>query len=399
MIKLSTIKSNPNNPRVIKDEKFAKLVNSIKEFPKMMELRPMVVNSDMIVLGGNMRLKALKEAGYTEVPNEWVKSAEALTEEEQRRFIISDNVGFGEHDFEMLQSEWDVEQLSEWDVEQLSEWGLDIPDFEVEEEIPEAEEDDFDVPEGGIETDIVLGDLFEIGEHRLLCGDSTIDDSYVKLMGSEKYDMILTDPPYNVNYIGKTKDALQIENDKMSDENFKLFLYEHFVSIGLSSKAGAVYYIFQPDKQIHNFINAFVNAGNKYSGLLIWNKDSMVMSRGDYHAKHETVTYGWKEGAAHGWFTDRKQVSVLDFARPKRNEEHPTMKPIQLLSYLITNSSKSGDLIGDGFLGSGSTMVASHQLKRKCYGLEIDPKYCQVIVDRMRKLDPSIKIKRNGVEI
>ena len=389
MIKLSSIKSNPNNPRVIKDEKFAKLVKSIKEFPAMMSLRPMIVNADNIVLGGNMRLKALKEAGYTEVPEEWVKSAESLTDDEQRRFIIADNVGFGEHDWEVLANEWDVEELAEW--------GLDIPNFEPDNAI-EAEEDDYEIPDI-IETDIVLGDLFEIGEHRLLCGDSTCSEDFVKLMGKEFFDLIVTDPPYNVDYTGRNKAALKIMNDKKSDVGFKEFLYNHFVSIGISAKDGAVYYIFQPDKQIHNFVNSFIEAGNKYSGLLVWNKDSMVMSRGDYHAKHETITYGWKEGAAHRWFSDRKQVSVLEFARPKRNEEHPTMKPIPLIAYLITNSSKSGDLIGDGFLGSGSTMVASHQLNRKCYGMELDPKYCQVIIDRMRKLDPDLIIKRNGYAI
>jgi hypothetical protein len=184
MIKLSSIKSNPNNPRVIKDDKFAKLVNSIKEFPAMMALRPMVVNADNIVLGGNMRLKALKEAGYTEVPDEWVKSAESLTEDEQRRFIIADNVGFGEHDWAMLQTEWDVEELADW--------GLDIPNFDKE--VLEAEEDDFDTtpPEDPI---TVLGDLYEIGEHRLLCGDSTDSDQVAKLMNGQKVDMLFTDPP------------------------------------------------------------------------------------------------------------------------------------------------------------------------------------------------------------
>jgi len=384
VVPINDIKANPNNPRLIKDEKFAKLVKSIKEFPEMLELRPIVVNDDMIVLGGNMRLKACKDAGLKQVP---VIKASSLTPEQQKEFIIKDNVGFGEWDWELIANEWDAEQVTDW--------GLDIPDFKIE---AEAQEDDYEIPDE-IQTDIVLGDLFEIGHHRLLCGDSTDSDEYVKMLGKEAFDLIVTDPPYNVDYTGKTKSALKIENDKKSDLDFKEFLYNHFVSIGLFSKDGAVYYIFQPDKQIHNFVNSFIEAGNKYSGLLVWNKDSMVMSRGDYHAKHETITYGWKEGAAHGWFSDRKQVSVLEFARPKRNEEHPTMKPIPLLAYLITNSSKSGDLVGDGFLGSGSTMVAAHQLNRKCYGMELDPKYCQVIVDRMRKLDPSLAIKRNGVEI
>jgi DNA modification methylase len=382
IIEINKIKSNPNNPRIIKDEKFKKLVKSLQSFPEMAKVRPIVVNQDMIVLGGNMRLKAMKEAGWKEAPVEIVD----WPEEKQKEFIIKDNVGFGEWDWSMIANEWDAEEVTDW--------GLDIPDFKVE---AEAQEDDYEIPDT-IETDIVLGDLFEIGQHRLLCGDSTDSDAFVKLMGKERFDLIVTDPPYNVDYTGKTKAALKIENDKKRDVDFKEFLYNHFVSIGISSKEGAVYYIFQPDKQIHNFVNSFIEAGNKYSGLLVWNKDSMVMSRGDYHAKHETITYGWKDGAAHGWFADRKQVSVLEFARPKRNEEHPTMKPIPLLAYLITNSSKSGDIIGDGFLGSGSTMVASHQLNRKCYGMELDPKYCQVIVDRMLKLDPTLTVKRNGQE-
>ena len=186
MIKLTTIKSNPNNPRVIRDEKFKKLVKSIEEFPKMMALRPMVVNEDMVVLGGNMRLKALKELGYKEVPNDWVKSAKDLTDDEIRRFIIADNVGFGEHDWELLANEWDAAELADW--------GLDIPGFEVD-EVLEAEEDDYEVP-NEIETDIVLGDLFEIGEHRLLCGDSTDSDQVSLLMNGEKAELVFTDPPY-----------------------------------------------------------------------------------------------------------------------------------------------------------------------------------------------------------
>lgn len=192
MIKLSKIKPNPNNPRIIKDDKFEKLKKSIEDFPKMMELRPMVINSDNIVLGGNMRLKALKELGYKEVPDEWIKNADDLTEDEQRQFIIKDNVGFGEHDWEMLQADWDLSELEEW--------GLDIPEWDNE-GVLEVEEDDFDAtpPEEPI---TVLGDLYEIGDHRLLCGDSTDSDQVAKLMNSEKADMVFTDPPYNVDYSG-----------------------------------------------------------------------------------------------------------------------------------------------------------------------------------------------------
>ena len=189
-ISINKIKSNPNNPRLIKDEKFAKLVQSIKDFPKMLELRPIVVNDDMIVLGGNMRLKACKEAGLKEVP---IIKASDLTEEQQREFIIKDNVGFGEWEWQMLTTEWDVEQLGNW--------GLDIPlDFQTE---FEAEEDEFEIP-NEVKTDIVLGDLFEIGEHRLLCGDSTDSDQVAKLMNGEKADMVFTDPPYGMNAVSKS---------------------------------------------------------------------------------------------------------------------------------------------------------------------------------------------------
>jgi hypothetical protein len=190
-MKLTEIKSNPNNPRVIKDHKFEKLKKSISEFPKMMELRPMVINEDNIVLGGNMRLKALKDLGYKEVPEEWVKRASDLTEEETRRFIIADNVGFGEHDWEMLANEWNTEELEDW--------GLEGFPFEEVTEL-EAEEDDYTEPDN-IQVDVVLGDLIEIGEHRLLCGDSTDSDQVAKLMKGEKADMVFTDPPYGISVV------------------------------------------------------------------------------------------------------------------------------------------------------------------------------------------------------
>lgn len=381
--KLTELAKLPNNPRTIKDDSFKSLCKSIQDNPDYFEARPVILSDrtgELVIIAGNQRYEAAKHLKLSTIPTHLLTG---LTEEREREIIIRDNVANGE---------WDMDLLADWDKVKLEEWGVDVVWPVIE---PEATEDDFEIPDT-IETDIVLGDLFEIGEHRLLCGDSTISDNYIKLMLSQSFDMIVTDPPYNVDYTGKTKDALKIENDNKSNDDFKKFIYDHFVSIGLSSKSGAVYYIFQPDKQIHIFIGSFIEAGNKYSGLLIWKKDSMVMSRGDYNSKHETITYGWKDGSAHRWQSDSKQVSILEFDRPKRSEEHPTMKPIALLSYLIKNNSKVGDLIGDGFLGSGSTMVASHQLNRKCYGMELDPKYCQVIIDRMKKLDPSIIIKRNG---
>jgi DNA modification methylase len=375
MIKLSTIKSNPNNPRVIKDDKFAKLVNSIKEFPSMMALRPMVVNADNIVLGGNMRLKALKEAGYTEVPNEWVKSAESLTDDEQRRFIIADNVGFGEHDWAMLQTEWDVEELADW--------GLDIPNFDKE--VLEAEEDDFDTtpPENPI---TVLGDLYEIGEHRLLCGDSTDSDQVAKLMNGQKADMVFTDPPYGIKVVksemvganfgiakkGKYSEVIADDTTETAKE-----FYDTCVSLGMS-----------------NFIiwggNYFTDFLPFSDGWLVWNKRAGTDIRN---------TFADGEMA---WCSFHTPIRIYDqlwngMIREGEKEKrvHPTQKPIRMLSEIITDHLK-GNLIFDGFLGSGSILVASHQLKRKCYGMELDPKYCDVIVNRMIALDPSIEIKLNG---
>lgn len=385
-VKITEVKMNPNNPRIIKDEKFHKLVKSIEEFPKMLEIRPIVVNQEMIVLGGNMRLKACKEAGLKEVS---IVLADDLTEEEQRQFIIKDNVGFGEWDWEMLANEWDSDKLEEW--------GLDIPEFDVKEE-PTAEEDDYEIPEE-VHTDIVLGDLFEIGDHRLLCGDSTQTDTFQKLFENQLADLIVTDPPYNVAYEGKTKDALTIKNDSMGDNEFYQFLYDFYIALGSYTKKGGAWYVWHADSEGANFRLAMKNAGIMVKQCLIWVKNTMVMGRQDYQWKHEPCLYGWKEGASHGWYSDRKQTTVLNFDRPIRNAEHPTMKPIPLIAYQIGNSSKQGDIVADGFLGSGTTMVASHQLNRKCYGVEFDPKYCQVIVDRMRKLDPSLVIKKNGLPL
>tara|TARA_R100000951_G_scaffold27701_1_gene23807 strand:- start:140 stop:1315 length:1176 start_codon:yes stop_codon:yes gene_type:complete len=382
-VKISAIKSNPDNPRIIKDDKFKKLVKSIKSFPQMLELRPIVVNNDMVVLGGNMRLKACKEAGLKEVP---IIKASELTAEQEKEFIVKDNVGFGEWDWDILANEWDTDLLEEW--------GLEGFPFDTETEL-EAEEDDYTEPDN-MKVDVVLGDLIEIGEHRLLCGSSTENDTWEKVMNGQLCDLVVTDPPYNVDYTGKTKDALKIDNDKKSNDDFYQFLYDFYTALGSYTKEGGAWYVWHADLEGANFRQAMKDAGIMVKQCLIWVKQTMVMGRQDYHWKHEPCLYGWKEGAAHNWYTDRKQTTVLQFDRPFRNTEHPTMKPIDLISYQVGNSSKVGDLVCDGFLGSGSTMVASHQLKRKCYGMELDPKYCQVIIDRMIKLDGSLEVKING---
>lgn len=383
-VKISEIKTNPKNPRLIKDDKFKKLVKSIQEFPQMLELRPIVVDENNIVLGGNMRLKACIEVGLKEV---YIVKAEDLTEQQKDEFIVKDNVGFGEWDWDILANEWDTEKLQDW--------GLDLPlDLSVEE--LEAEEDDFNIPEGGIETDIVLGDLFEIGEHRLICGDSTQTDTFDKLMQGELADMVVTDPPYNVAYEGKTKDALTIENDSMGNDDFYKFLYDFYTALTTAVKKGGAIYVWHASSEVINFGKAMVDAGWLLKQQLIWVKNSMVMGRQDYQWKHEPCLYGWLKGDSHKWYSDRKQTTIIEFDRPNRNAEHPTMKPIGLFAYQIENSSKIGDIVIDAFAGSGTAMIACEQLKRKARLIEFDPRYCQVILERMIKLDPTLKVKKNG---
>ena len=286
---------------------------------------------------------------------------------------------------------------NEWDAEKLEDWGLDVPDFSTD-ELLEAEEDDFDVDAETVETDIVLGDLFEIGEHRLLCGDSTQTDAFEKLMDGELADMVVTDPPYNVAYEGGTKEKLTIKNDSMSNDEFYKFLYDFYTALATAVKKGGAIYVWHASSEIINFAKAMVDAGWLLKQQLIWVKNTMVMGRQDYQWKHEPCLYGWLAGDSHKWYSDRKQTTVINFDKPQRNGEHPTMKPIGLFGYQIENSSKKGDIVIDAFGGSGTTMVACEQLKRKARVIEYDPKYCDVIVRRMLTYDKALKIKRNGVD-
>jgi hypothetical protein len=339
-VPISQVIPNPTNPRIIKDDKFKKLVKSIEEFPQMLELRPIVVDSNMVVLGGNMRLKACIAAGLKEVP---IIVADQLTDEQKGEFIIKDNVGFGEWDWDLLANEWDVEALTDW--------GLELPFDNTP--VLEAEEDDYEAP-SEIKTDIVLGDLIEIGNHRLLCGDSTDSDAVARLMDGQKADMVFTDPPYNVSYEGKTKDALTIQNDKMSIKDFSKFLSSVFSVLYLNSKEGSPIYVFGPIED-GTFLNAFNESGFKLQSILIWLKNTIVLGRKDYHYKHEPILYGWKEGAAHKWYGGRDKQTVFECNKPPRNGEHPTMKPIELCEFYINNSTQNNNIIIDAFLGSGST--------------------------------------------
>jgi len=398
-MKLSNIKPNPKNPRIIKDDKFKKLVQSIKDFPEMMEKRPMVcvtdVDKKIYPLGGNMRLKAIQELGHKEIPDTWVMLADSWTQEQRNEFTIKDNVGFGEWDWDSLANEWDSEKLDEW--------GLDVPGFEPE--VLEAEEDDFAVPEGGVETNIVLGDLFEIGEHRLLCGDSTDSDQVAKLMNGEKAEISFTSPPYNAGTtpteikMGKISKYANDNDNKDEIDYLKLLmdftnntlLFSEYSFINIQSLSG--------NKTA--LIDFLYNMKSFYADTIIWQKQNAqpAMAENVLNSQFEYIhIFSHKANRAIGTKKFRGTLSnVLEISKQTKNEikEHNATFPIDLANYFVSNFAEKS--IIDLFLGSGTTMVASHQLKRKCYGMELDPKYCQVIIDRMKKLDPTLVIKKNGV--
>ena len=374
--KISDIKLNPNNPRLIKDDKFKKLVQSIKDFPEMLDIRPIVVNQDMIILGGNMRYRACKEAGIKEIP----VIVTDLSEEKQREFLIKDNTSGGEWDWDMIANEWDTEELIEW--------GLDIPVFNIE-DAGTAEEDDFDVPDGGIETDIVLGDLFEIGEHRLLCGDSTDSDAVAKLMDGKIADMVFTDPPYGVSY----QSNMRTKSDKFEVlKNDDVFITEWINNLPLFSN-GFVF-VWTSWKVLKDWIEICSQIG-ELSNLIVWDKGGGGIGdlKKTFLTDFEIALVYHRSAEIKG----KRLGSVWSVGKDGANKYlHPTQKPVGLAAMAIENILTINKICLDFFLGSGSTMVASHQLNRKCYGMELDPKYCQVIVDRMIKLDPTLVIKRNG---
>jgi len=379
LTKISAIKRNPNNPRILKDDKFAKLTQSIKDFPQMLEIRPIVVNDDMIVLGGNMRLKACKEAGLKEVP---VVKVSDLTEEQQREFIIKDNVGFGEWDWDLLANEWDTDLLEDW--------GLDI-DFASDDD-NEGLTDEDDVPEIQEEHISKLGDVWVLGNHRLMCGDSTKSEDVGLLMNGEKADMVFTDPPWNVNYGAVQEGNAQgykprtILNDFMGTEDFKNFMDATFAQLNENSKKGCPTYVVMSAQEWGNMMLTLAMNEYHWSSTIIWNKSSLVLSRKDYHTKYEPIWYGWLEGEARLCpLEDRKQSDVWDIDRPSRSELHPTTKPVELVERAIKNSSKKDDYVLDLFGGSGTTLIAAEKSNRQNMSMELDPKYVDVIVKRWQE--------------
>ena len=382
-MKINEIKLNKKNPRLIKDYKFEKLKKSITEFPKMLELRPIIIDNDNIILGGNMRYQALKDLGYKEMPENWVKKSSELSEEEKQRFIIADNVGFGDWDWDIIANEWDTEILADW--------GLDVPSFELEAEQLEAVEDDFDTTPPEIPI-TVLGDLYEIGEHRLLCGDSTESDQVAKLMNNQKADMVFTDPPYGVSYQSNMRTKSKKFDVLINDNEF---VTEWINNLPLFSN-GFVF-IWTSWKVLKNWIEYCEPLG-ELSNLIIWDKGGGGI--GDLKKTFLTdfeIALVYNRGAE---IKGKRLGSVWSIGKDSANKYlHPTMKPVELSSMAIMNITNINEKILDLFLGSGSTMVASHQLKRKCYGMELDPKYCDVIVKRMIKLDNTLIIKRNGIDV
>ena len=386
LISIKKIKPNPKNPRFIKDYKYKELLESLRTSFWMMEARPIVVDKNMVVLGGNQRLRACQELKYKEA---WVEDGSKWTKEQQAEFIIKDNTHYGDWDYDMLANEWDQKNLQAWGV----------TGFPFEEDVLEAEEDNYEEPEN-IKIDVVLGDLIEIGEHRLLCGDCTDSEQVAKLMNDKKAEIVFTDPPWNVSY-GKNANPnykkREILNDSMSTNDFKDFLYKSFSNMALFSVQGCMTYVVMSAQEWGNTMLALTDNNYHWSSTIIWKKDRLILSRKDYHTQYEPIWYGWLADSPRLCkLEDRKQSDLWEIDKPHRSDLHPTTKPIELVSRALKNSSKKNNIVLDMFLGSGSTMVASHQLKRKCYAMELDPKYCQVIIDRMIKLDKTLDIKING---
>lgn len=369
--------------------------------------RSLLIDKNGKVIAGNKTLEATVASGFDEQKIRVIKTDGTELIVVQRTDLDLDTrkgkeMALADNATSKANLEWDYEALGkDFETPELEGWGVfsDESDggFGDNSLNSEAKEDDFEVPEiETVKTDIVLGDLFEIGPHRLLCGDSTKAENVERLLCGEMADMVLTDPPYGVSYVGKTKDAMTIENDSMSDDQTFELWGGALSALWSVLKDGGVIYATVPAGRLQLGFMRVMEDLKALRQVVVWNKSSMVMGHSDYHYKHEPILYGWKPGAAHYFTSDRTKTTVLDFDRPQRNREHPTMKPIALWAELMGNSSKPNEIIVDTFAGSGTTMVTAHQLERVARCMEIDPKYCQVIVDRMLKLDPEINVKKNS---
>jgi len=374
---IKSITPYARNSRTHSDEQVAQIAASIKEWGFT---TPILIDTDGEIIAGHGRLLAAQRIGLEEVPT---MTAKGWSEAQKRAYVIADNKL-------ALNAGWDDEMLKiELDGLKELDFDLDLVGFSDEElakllQEPEKEglTDEDDVPEAPEKPITVEGDIWVLGNHRLMCGDSTSIEALEKLCEGQPVDMWLTDPPYNVAYEGKTKDALTIENDSMGNDDFRQFLSDSYSAADSVMKSGAVFYIWHADSEGYNFRGAAFDIGWQVRQCLIWKKQTMVMGRQDYHWKHEPCLYGWKEGSAHLWATDRKQTTILEFDRPSRNKEHPTMKPVELFAYQMQNNTKGDDLILDSFAGSGTTAIACEKFNRRARLMELDPKYCDVIIKR-----------------
>jgi len=368
------------NSRTHSDAQVAQIAASIKEFGFT---NPVLIDEEGGIIAGHGRVMAARKLKLAEVP---CIRLSHLTDTQKRAYVIADNklalnAGW---DNEMLQVEFaDLKEL-DFDLD-LTGFTADEIDALMPQEIEEGLTDEDAVPEAGPEPITKPGDIWVMGKHRLLCGDSTSTDDLTKLCQDQLVDMWLTDPPYNVAYEGGTKEKLTIQNDSMGDEQFRQFLRDAYTAADTVMKPGAVFYIWHADSEGYNFRGAAQDAGWKVRQCLIWKKSSIVMGRQDYHWKHEPCLYGWKDGAGHLWAADRKQTTILEFDKPTRNGEHPTMKPVALFEYQLLNNTKGGDIVLDSFGGSGTTLIAAEKNGRVARLMELDPKYCDVIVKRWQE--------------
>lgn len=385
MMELTLLKEYENNPRQ-NDEAVDKVAESIKNFGFKV---PIVVDKNLEIIAGHTRRKAALKLGIEKVP---VIIADDLSDDQIKAFRLADNK---------------VAEFSDWDIEllmsELEEIEMDMEDFGFEEFMSDPisiEDDEEDVLNDDIDdyenNNVSNGQVYQLGNHRLMCGDSTNFEHVNKLMDGKEADLLITDPPYNVSYEGKTSDKLTIQNDSMSDEDFREFLKKAFSTAEQALKKGGGFYIWHADSEGYNFRGACHGVGLTVKQCLIWNKNSMVMGRQDYHWKHEPCLYGWKDGASHTWNNNRKQTTVIEWDRPTVNKIHPTMKPVGLFEYQIKNSTLKGENVLDLFGGSGTTIIACENSKRNGYVMELDPKYVSVIIKRWEEYTGEKAVLLNG---
>lgn len=377
-IKIKDIIPYANNAKLHPKEQIEQIKHSIETFGNN---DPIAVDENLVVVEGHGRLMALKELGYEEVE---CIVLNGLTEEQKAAYRIV-------HNQLTMNTDWDLEKLKA----ELTHISLDMRELglteemldEIEEEHPSVEDDNFDVEDALNEIDkptTQYGDLYQLGNHYLLCGNSTKKEEVLKLVQDNKIDLVVTDPPYNVNYEGQ--DGMKLQNDNMSNDEFKEFLKGAFSCMFEVMREGAPFYVWYASREHINFETALLESGLTTRQQLIWVKNSLVIGRQDYQWRHEPCLYGWKDGAAHSWYSNRSQTTILEFDKPKNNDLHPTMKPVNLIAYQISNSSKKEDNVLDLFGGSGTTLIACEELKRKCFIMELDPKYCDVIIKRWQTL-------------